>query len=177
MPRSPAGRFVVLRAGPGGAAFRESVHCIRVDVQLPIGVCTCHFVFAGYETLSSPMLGENQLVAFVATTDGKRARQFYGETLGLRIISDDDFALVCEANGMPLRIQKVGSLRPQGFTVLGWEVADVEATVDCLVARGVKFERFDGMVQDKRGIWSAPSGARVAWFKDPDGNVLSLTQA
>jgi predicted enzyme related to lactoylglutathione lyase len=122
------------------------------------------------------MLGNSTLVAFVATQDGARARQFYGEVLGLEIISDDSFALVCRANGAPLRIQKVGSLRPQAFTVLGWEVAEIETTVDGLVDRGVQFERYDGMDQDPRGIWTAPGGARVAWFKDPDGNVLSLTE-
>lgn len=123
------------------------------------------------------MLGENSFVAFVATTDGNRARQFYGEVLGLKVISDDSYAVVCEAGGTTLRIQKVESFRPQGFTALGWDVADIEATVDGLAARSVQFERFQGMEQDARGIWKAPSGARVAWFKDPDGNVLSLTQS
>jgi catechol 2,3-dioxygenase-like lactoylglutathione lyase family enzyme len=123
------------------------------------------------------MLEKQTLMAFVATTDGARARKFYGEVLGLKIVSDDPFALVCEANGAPLRIQKVESLGPQPWTVLGWEVADVEATVDGLMGRGVRFERFDGMQQDPRGIWNAPGGARVAWFKDPDGNVLSVTEA
>lgn len=122
------------------------------------------------------MLDRSRLVTFVATTDGKRARRFYGETLGLRIVHDDPYALVCEANGSPLRIQKVESFRAQGFTVLGWEVGDIAATVDGLAERGVTFERFGGMDQDARGIWKSPSGARVAWFKDPDGNVLSLTQ-
>jgi catechol 2,3-dioxygenase-like lactoylglutathione lyase family enzyme len=122
------------------------------------------------------MLGQNQVVAFVATTDGRRARQFYGEKLGLPIVYEDDFALVCEARGTPLRIQKVGSFRPQEFTVLGWEVENLGAAVDHLVERGVAFARFEGMAQDERAIWSAPSGARVAWFKDPDGNLLSLTE-
>jgi catechol 2,3-dioxygenase-like lactoylglutathione lyase family enzyme len=123
------------------------------------------------------MLGHCKLMAFAATTDAKRARLFYGETLGLEILHDDDFALVCDANGTRLRVQKVESFRPQGFTVMGWEVADIEATVDGLVARGVQFERYGGMDQDERGIWKAPGGARVAWFKDPDGNVLSVTQS
>jgi predicted enzyme related to lactoylglutathione lyase len=122
------------------------------------------------------MLEKRTLMAFVATTDGARARKFYAEVLGLKVVSDDPFALVCDANGAPLRIQKVESLRPQPWTVLGWEVDDVETTVDGLAKRGVKFERFEGMQQDLRGIWNAPSGARVAWFKDPDGNVLSLTE-
>jgi catechol 2,3-dioxygenase-like lactoylglutathione lyase family enzyme len=123
------------------------------------------------------MLAKSHVVAFVATTDGNRARLFYGETLGLTVVSDDAFALVCDANGTPLRIQKVEALRPHAFTVLGWEVADIEATVDGLTKRGLRFERFEGMRQDARGIWSAPSGARVAWFKDPDGNTLSLTES
>jgi catechol 2,3-dioxygenase-like lactoylglutathione lyase family enzyme len=122
------------------------------------------------------MLGKNTLVAFVATTDGERARLFYGDVLGLKVVSDDPYAVVCEVNGAPLRIQKVDSFRPQGFTVLGWEVADIDATVDALAARGVEFQRYDGMNQDARAVWSAPSGARVAWFKDPDGNTLSVTE-
>jgi len=122
------------------------------------------------------MLGSTSLVAFVATTDGARARQFYGETLGLKIVSDDPYALVCDVAGIPLRIQKIGTLSPQPFTALGWEVSDIAQTIDGLTGHGVKFERFEGMDQDARGIWTAPSGARVAWFKDPDGNTLSLTQ-
>jgi predicted enzyme related to lactoylglutathione lyase len=122
------------------------------------------------------MLANSRIIAFVATTDGNRAKQFYGEVLGLKILRDDPFAVVFDANGTPLRVQKVASLQPQGFTVLGFHVRDIESTVDQLVQRGVKFERFDGMEQDDRGIWKAPSGFRVAWFKDPDGNTLSLTQ-
>ena len=122
------------------------------------------------------MLGNAPVVAFVATTDGDRARRFYGEVLGLPILSDDPYALVCEVKGATLRIQKVDLLRPQGFTVLGWEVSNIEATVDRLAKQGVKLERYAGMDQDERGIWKAPSGARVAWFKDPDGNTLSLTE-
>ncbi len=123
------------------------------------------------------MFAKTPLMAFVATCDGARAKRFYGYTLGLPILSDDPFALVCDANGTTLRIQKVDALKPQGFTVLGWEVGDIESAVDDLSKRGVRFERYDGMGQDERGIWSSPSGARVAWFKDPDGNTLSLTQA
>jgi hypothetical protein len=123
------------------------------------------------------MLGHHRLMAFLATTDGERARRFSGETLALAIVHDDDFALARDANGTRLRVQKVESFRPQGLTVIGWEVADVEATVDGLVARDVQFERYGGMDQDERGVWKAPGGARVAWFKDPDGNVRSVTQS
>ena len=115
-------------------------------------------------------------MAFVATADGARARAFYEETLGLRVTSDDDFALALDANGTMLRVQKVPRVEPRPFTALGWQVADIAARVDALAARGVRFTRYAGMDQDERGVWRSPSGARVAWFEDPDGNVLSLTQ-
>jgi predicted enzyme related to lactoylglutathione lyase len=81
-----------------------------------------------------------------------------------------------DANGTLLRIQKVGSLNPPTFTTLGWQVTDIAVAIDELTPLGVAFERYPGMAQDERGIWHSPSGARVAWFKDPDGNTLSLTQ-
>jgi catechol 2,3-dioxygenase-like lactoylglutathione lyase family enzyme len=122
------------------------------------------------------MLGEAKLVAFCATRDGARARRFYVDTLGLRAISEDDYALVVDANGTMLRLQKVGSFTAHSFTTLGWQVADIAATVGHLAGRGVQFEKFPGMEQDANGVWHAPGGAQVAWFKDPDGNILSLTQ-
>jgi catechol 2,3-dioxygenase-like lactoylglutathione lyase family enzyme len=122
------------------------------------------------------MLSGEELMAFVATRDGARARAFYEKTLGLRVVSNDDYALVLDANGTTLRVQKVDELTPHPFTALGWVVADIAATVDQLRARGVTFERYAGMDQDQRGVWRSPSGARVAWFKDPDGNTLSVTQ-
>jgi predicted enzyme related to lactoylglutathione lyase len=112
----------------------------------------------------------------MATRDGVRARAFYETMLGLTIKSDDDFAIAVDANGTELRIQKVGSFTPHPFTALGWAVPDIAASVDTLAMRGVSFEKFAGLDQDRRGIWRAPSGAQVAWFKDPDGNLLSLTQ-
>jgi predicted enzyme related to lactoylglutathione lyase len=122
------------------------------------------------------MLEAAKLIAFVATTDGARARQVYETILGLTVLSDDPFALAVIANGTMLRIQKVNDFTPPPFTALGWEVPDIVATVDGLSQRGVTFQRYAGMPQDERGIWSSPSSARVAWFKDPDGNTLSLTQ-
>jgi len=122
------------------------------------------------------MLERQKLIAFLATRDGARARRFYQHTLGLTVISDDDFALVLDANGTMLRVQKVASFTPHPFTSLGWDVSDIRATVIELQSRGVRFEVFSGMDQDERGIWRAPSGAQVAWFKDLDGNMLSLTQ-
>jgi len=122
------------------------------------------------------MLEQQKVMAFVATRDGKRARKFYEETLGLRVISDDDYALALDAQGTQVRIQKVASFAPHPFTVLGWEVSSIDQTVDALRLRGVSFEVFSGMHQDARGVWQAPSGARVAWCKDPDGNTLSLSE-
>jgi catechol 2,3-dioxygenase-like lactoylglutathione lyase family enzyme len=115
-------------------------------------------------------------MAFLATQDGRRARAFYETKLGFTVISDDDFALALDAGGTMVRIQKVADFDPHPFTALGWEVPDIAAAVEELRAAGVAFSRFSGLDQDDRGIWRAPSGARVAWFKDPDGNTLSLTQ-
>ncbi len=122
------------------------------------------------------MLDSAKIVAFAPITDPQHARQFYESVLGLRVVSQDAFALVINANGTTLRLAVVQSFAPQPFTVLGWEVANAEATVAALKQKGVNFERFPGMQQDELGIWTAPGGARVAWFKDPDGNVLSVSQ-
>lgn len=122
------------------------------------------------------MLANEKLVAFGATTNAERAAHFYGVVLGLRRRSEDAFALVFEANGVELRLQKIEALTPQPFTVLGWQVRDVNAVLDALTQRGVRAERYPMLDQDERGVWSAPSGARVAWFKDPDGNLVSVAQ-
>ena len=122
------------------------------------------------------MLDSAKLIAFVATRDGAKAREFYEGVLGLQVISDDPFALALDAHGTMLRVQKVAELTPPAFTALGWEVADIRATVAALFKAGVTFQTYPGMGQDEHGIWHAPSGALVAWFKDPDGNTLSLTQ-
>jgi predicted enzyme related to lactoylglutathione lyase len=122
------------------------------------------------------MLNSRPVIAFVATTDPKRAKAFYGKTLGLRLRSEDGFALVYDAGGTMLRVAIVKTLQPAGYTVLGWIVPDVAKTVRDLTKRGVTFQRYDGLPQDDLGIWSSPSGARVAWFNDPEGNILSLTE-
>ena len=122
-------------------------------------------------------LGSRKLVAFVATLDPVRAKDFYGRVLGLRLTIEDNFALVFDANGTTLRVSVVRELAPAGYTVLGWLVPDIRQTVRELTERSVVFQRFDGLEQDELGIWSAPGGAKVAWFRDPDGNTLSVTQA
>jgi catechol 2,3-dioxygenase-like lactoylglutathione lyase family enzyme len=123
------------------------------------------------------MLGSSELVAFVATTDIDRARVFYRDTLGLSLVEESPFACVFDAHGAPLRVTPVGEIRTAPYTVLGWAVDDIRATVQALGAAGVRFERFEGMDQDDVGVWTAPNRAQVAWFTDPDGNVLSLTQS
>lgn len=121
------------------------------------------------------MLGATDIVAFVPTTDYAKARAFYEGILGLRFISQDDFALVLDANGIMLRITKVRDHQPAPFTILGWNVSEIEGLVRRLQEK-VQFERYGFLQQDKLGVWTAPSGGKVAWFKDPDGNVLSLSE-
>ena len=122
------------------------------------------------------MLESAKIVAFVGTRQPKRAKSFYRDTLGLKLVSEDPFAIVFDADGTMLRVSIVPELTPAKFTVLGWQVADIAATARALQNAGVAFERFPGMPQDELGVWSSPSGARVAWFKDPDGNILSITE-
>lgn len=123
------------------------------------------------------MLGTARLAAFVATARPDRAKQFYSETLGLRLVSDDQFAIVFDCAGVQLRIQKVESFQPHAFTAMGWAVPSIRKSVAALSKRGIVFERYGFLEQDDQGVWQAPSWAKVAWFKDPDGNLLSLTEA
>jgi len=115
-------------------------------------------------------------VLFLATANAERSRAFYERVLGLTFVSDEWPALVFQVGDSMLRIQKVQKVHNAPYTALGWNVSDIRAAVLQLTEAGVKFERYDGMDQDSDGIWQAPSGARVAWFRDPDGHVLSLTQ-
>ena len=120
-----------------------------------------------------------EVVCFVPTTNPARSRAFFEKTLGLELLTEDPFALVFDANGITLRVANVASVKgfkPAPFTILGWSVDDIDATVKELSKRGVKFERYPEMDQDDLGIWTSPSTARIAWFKDPEGNILSLTQ-
>ncbi|HEY2641920.1 MAG TPA: VOC family protein [Streptosporangiaceae bacterium] len=127
-------------------------------------------------TTGVAMLESSHIVAFAAATDLQRARAFYEQVLGLHVAEQDDFACVLDANGTMLRITAVTEFRQAGYAVLGWRVTDIAATVRELAARGVVFLRYDGMDQDSDGVWTTPGGEKVAWFPDPDGNILSLTQ-
>ncbi len=122
------------------------------------------------------MLESMPIIAFVATTMPERAKEFYANVLGLRLLSEDGFALMFDAGGTKLRVAIVRELQSAGYTVLGWIVQDIRRSIRELTDRGVEFKRYDGFGQDELGIWTAPSGARVAWFSDPDGNTLSLTE-
>lgn len=120
------------------------------------------------------MLGGDDLIGFVSTADPERARRFYEDVLGLKLCSESPYALVFDANGMMLRVTTVAEVAVAPYTVLGWRVDDVAETIRSLRAVGVDFLRFDGMNQDELGIWTTPGSDRVVWFKDPDGNTLSL---
>ena len=123
------------------------------------------------------MLGSTNIVAFVPTKDADKAKAFYVEVLGLRFVKDDGFAVVLDANGIMVRVAKVPPpFTPAQFTILGWQVTDIEKMAAGLQAKGVHFERFGFFEQDDLGIWTAPTGDKVAWFKDPDGNILSVSQ-
>ena len=122
------------------------------------------------------MLGTSEVIAFVATADAARSREFYEGVLGLRLVSDEPWAIVFDAAGTMLRLQKVKELTPAAYTTLGWKVSDIHAQMAELAHKGVQFERYEGLTQDEDGVWTAPGGAMIAWFKDPDGNTLSLTQ-
>jgi catechol 2,3-dioxygenase-like lactoylglutathione lyase family enzyme len=122
------------------------------------------------------MISAGRMIGFVPTTDSKRARAFYEGKLGFEFVSDDQFALVMRAGANMIRVAKAGKFTPAPFTVLGWEVSQIEEEVRALVERGVVFEKYPFVEDQKTGIWVAPGGDKVAWFKDPDGNVLSLSQ-
>ena len=122
------------------------------------------------------MLGSVRIIAFVPTRDSERSRAFYVDILGLRFGKDDGFALVLDANGTTVRVAKVPEYTPAQFTILGWEVKDLEKVATELKGKGVHFEIFGFFKQDELGIWTAPTGDKVAWFKDPDGNTLSISQ-
>jgi len=122
------------------------------------------------------MLSVGKLVGFVPTKDSARSREFYEGKLGFKFVSDDQFALVMQAGESMIRIAKAAKFTPAQYTVMGWEVTDIEAVMKWLNGRGVAFEKYPFVQDQKRGIWTTPTGDKVAWFKDPDGNVLSLSQ-
>ena len=122
------------------------------------------------------MLTEASLVAFVGVADMERAHAFYGDALGLPLVESNGFASVYDAGGTPLRVTLVHEPAAAGYTALGWIVSDIAGAIAALEGRGVTFERFSEVAQDEGGVWTAPDGSLIAWFRDPDGNILSLQQ-
>src|SRR6185295_13243262 len=122
------------------------------------------------------MLKSAKIVAFLQVSDRAKAKEFYVDVLGLKFISEDPFALVVESNGTRVRIGEAPDLKPLQGTVLGWEVPDIEESVTDLATKGVQLQQYGFKGQDERGVWTTPNGDRVAWFKDPAGNVLSVSQ-
>jgi catechol 2,3-dioxygenase-like lactoylglutathione lyase family enzyme len=119
---------------------------------------------------------EGKLIGFIPIRDGEQARAFYEGTLGLRFVKDDGFALVFESNGTMIRAAKMKEFSPAQYTILGWQVTGIEKVVRTLREKGLHFEVFGFFKQDELGIWTAPTGDKVAWFKDPDGNILSVSE-
>jgi len=122
------------------------------------------------------MLSDKKIRAFIPTIDPEKAKHFYKDTLGLTLISEDNYAMEFNANGTLLRVATVKTLSPHPFTVLGWDVENIVSIIESLVSKGVVFEKYNFLEQDESDIWTSPSGAKVAWFKDSDGNLLSLTE-
>jgi len=122
------------------------------------------------------MLADSKLIGFVPSKDSKRSREFYEGKLGFQFVSDDQFALVMQAGESMIRIAKAAKFTPAEYTVMGWEVNDIGTIVKWLNGRGVTFEKYPFVQDQELGIWTTPNGDKVAWFKDPDGNVLSLSQ-
>lgn len=122
------------------------------------------------------MLVDKKLKAFVPTVKPAEAKSFYKDILGLKFLSEDKYAMEFEANGTLLRVISVPELTPHQFTALGWNVEDITSIIKLLNEKNVFCEKYNFLEQDDLGIWTSPSGAKVAWFKDPDGNILSLTE-
>lgn len=123
------------------------------------------------------MLATDHPMAFIPTIDAEKARKFYVETIGLHFVSEDTFALVVRSGNIDVRIVRMGSFSPAPYTIFGWKVPDIHAAVSDLSQLGICFEQYPFLQQNSSGIWAAPDGAgQVAWFKDPDGNILSISQ-
>lgn len=122
------------------------------------------------------MLCQCPVIAFIPTKDAARARPFYENVLGLSFVNDDAFAIVMDAKGTMIRIVRVGEFTPMPFTILGFQVENIDQAVAELTSKGLVFARYAYFEQSPEGIWTAPNGAKVAWFLDPDGNVLSISQ-
>jgi catechol 2,3-dioxygenase-like lactoylglutathione lyase family enzyme len=151
--------------------YAQVAQCSSNSVSLSVALQTCRHVRSIVEM---PRLTRH--VCFVPALDLDRAQSFYENVLGLEFLYDAVFARVFRIGDTTLRVTRVDELRPQPFTILGWEVSDIVATLGELAEHSLMPEAYDGMGQDENGVWTAPSGDRVAWIRDSEGNALSLTQ-
>lgn len=122
------------------------------------------------------MFSDKELKAFIPTVNPAKAKYFYKDILGLKFMSEDIYALEFDANGTRLRVTIVQEFKPQPFTVLGWDADNIVSVITSLNKKGILCEKYDFLKQDELGIWTAPGGTKVAWFKDPDGNLLSVSE-
>jgi catechol 2,3-dioxygenase-like lactoylglutathione lyase family enzyme len=127
------------------------------------------------QVAAGPLSSGARIMAFIVITQPDRAIRFYRDTLGLRLVANDGFALIFELQGTMIRAGIAESVTPTEFTALGWEVENIAATAQGLQKAGIQLERLPGRKQDELGIWTAPNGSQVAWFRDPDGNWLSIS--
>jgi len=126
---------------------------------------------------SAAGLAHFPIVAFINIRDPERAKPFYRDVLGLPLMGEElPYSLIFNANGTMLRLAIDPEAKPIRGTILCWRVTRIEDTMQQLMHAGVIFERWDFIPQDEMGIWTTPTGAKVAWFKDPDGNLLSVSQ-
>src|ERR1051325_1130020 len=162
----------------GGSKWRTSERAARRIIDTlwhPAGIATAK-PMTHTSAMAKSILGSAKLVAFAATSQPAKALRFYRDVLGLTLVEESPFAFVFDAHGTMLRVTPVEKVAVGGYTVLGWDVKDIGATIKALAAGGVTFNRYPGMDQDELGVWTSPSGARIAWFKDPDGNTLSVSE-
>ena len=122
------------------------------------------------------MFTNRKLKAFIPTVNPEKAKSFYRDALELKLVSEDNYALEFDSNGTRLRINIVEKFKPHSFTVLGWDVDNIASTIESLNRKGIFCEKYDFLEQDESGIWTAPGGTKVAWFKDPDNNILSISE-
>jgi catechol 2,3-dioxygenase-like lactoylglutathione lyase family enzyme len=121
------------------------------------------------------MLTDKKVKTFVSTSNVQGSKKFYNELLGFKLLSEDDYGVELEMNNTVLRVVTVAEpIQLQKFTILGWTVPDIHDTINFLKSKDITFEQYSFMEQDELGIWTAPDGTRVAWFKDPAGNLLSI---
>lgn len=168
--------FNVVLSPPEVSPDSEDAYLPRPPGGTPIGTGATKGTILVPEAIPYRMLESLNLIAFLTTSRPAESKEFYADKLGLIFMGEDPSFLIFDSNGIVLRIQKAKSFTPSSQTALGWEVSDVVHQVDDLIRAGVKMLRRPGLQQDQIGIWTAPDGTMIAWFQDPDGNVLTVSE-